>query len=200
MSSIILDAISSLGAWNYAIIFLAMIVEGDPFLFSAFFLANEGVFGIATLSIVIFLGVLVGDLLWYWLGVKIDKQNFSLREISRRETKLMVWAEKVAAPFDDHLISRTFHTIFISKFTYGIYHAIILRAGMLRFPIRRFIGYDAISTIVWMAAVGGLGYFSSYSFSLVKQSLKYAEIGLLIGILFFLFISHYISKRSKKIL
>jgi len=190
MSSIILAAISSLGVWNYIIIFLAMIVEGDPFLFSAFFLANEGVFGIATLSIVIFLGVLVGDLLWYWLGIKIDKQN----------SKLMVWAEKVAAPFDEHLISRTFHTIFISKFTYGTYHAILVRAGMLRFPIRRFIGYDAISTIVWMAVVGGLGYFSSYSFSLARQYLKIAEVGLLIGVLGFIFLSRYISKRSIKIL
>jgi membrane protein DedA with SNARE-associated domain len=190
MSSIILTAISSLGAWNYVIIFLAMIVEGDPFLFSAFFLANEGVFGIPTLLIVIFSGVLVGDLLWYWLGIKIDKQN----------SKLVGWAEKIAAPFDEHLISRTFHTIFISKFTYGTYHAILVRAGMLRFPIRRFIGYDAISTLVWMVVVGGLGYFSSYSFSLVKQYLKIAEVGLLIGVLFFVFLSRYISKRSRKIL
>lgn len=190
MSSIILGAISSFGVWNYVIIFLAMIIEGDPFLFTAFFLANEGVFGIATLSIVIFCGVLVGDLLWYWLGIRIDKTN----------SKLIPWAEKIASPFDEHLISRTFHTIFISKFTYGTYHAILVRAGMLRFPIRRFIGYDAISTVVWMVAVGGLGYFSSYSFSLVKQYLKYAEIGLLVGVLFFIFLSKYISKRSKKIL
>ncbi len=186
MSPIILTAISSLGVWNYVIIFLAMIVEGDPFLFAAFFLANEGVFGIATLSIVIFLGVLVGDLLWYWLGVKIDKHN----------SRLVGWAERIAAPFDEHLISRTFHTIFISKFTYGTYHAIIFRAGMLRFPIRRFIGYDAISTVVWMAVVGGLGYFSSYSLSMIKI----AEVGLLAGVLFFIFLSKYISKRSIKIL
>jgi len=190
MSSIILNAISSLGIWNYVIIFLAMIVEGDPFLFSAFFLAHEGVFGIATLSIVIFCGVLIGDLIWYWLGIKIDKHN----------SRLVGWAEKIAAPFDEHLISRTFHTIFISKFTYGTYHAILLRAGMLRFPIRRFIGYDAISTIVWMAVVGGLGYFSSYSFSLIKQYIKIAEVGLLIGVLFFVFLSKYISKRSRQIL
>jgi len=190
MGSIILGAISSLGVWNYVIIFLAMIVEGDPFLFSAFFLANEGVFNIPTLSIIIFLGVLAGDLIWYWLGVKLDKQN----------SKLVGWAEKIASPFDDHLISRTFHTIFISKFAYGTYHAILVRAGMLRFPIRRFIGYDAISTVVWMAVVGGLGYFSSYSFSLVKQYLKIAEVGLLIGVLFFVFLSKYISKRSRQIL
>jgi membrane protein DedA with SNARE-associated domain len=190
MSSIILAAISSLGLWNYLIIFLAMIIEGDPVLFSVFFLANEGVFSVAPLLIVVFLGVLVGDLFWYWLGIKLDKQN----------SKLAGWAEKIAAPFDEHLISRTFHTIFISKFTYGTYHAILVRAGMLRFPIRRFIGYDAISTLVWMAVVGGLGYFSSYSFSLIKQYIKIAEVGLLVGILFFIFLSKYISKRSRQIL
>lgn len=167
-----------------------MIIEGDPFLFSAFFLAHEGVFGIPTLSIVIFLGVLVGDLLWYWLGIKIDKQN----------SKLVGWAEKIAAPFDGHLLSNTFRTIFLSKFTYGTYHAILVRAGMLRLPVRRFIGYDAISTVFWMAVIGGLGYFSSYSFSLIKQYMKLAEIGLLVGILFFIFLSKYISKRSRQIL
>lgn len=190
MSSYILAAISSLGAWNYLIIFVAMIIEGDPFLFSAFFLAHEGVFGVPTLLLVVFFGVLVGDLFWYWLGIKIDKHG----------SRLVSWAEKIAAPFDEHLISRTFHTIFISKFTYGTYHAILVRAGMLRFPIRRFIGYDAVSTLVWIAVVGGLGYFSSYSFSLIKQYMKIAEIGLLAGVLFFIFLSKYISKRSRQIL
>lgn len=168
-----------------------MIIEGDPFLFSAFFLAHEGVLRISTLSVVVFLGVLIGDLLWYWLGIKIDKHS---------SRKLVDWAERIAAPFDGHLISRTFHTIFISKFTYGTYHAILVRAGMLRFPIRRFIGYDAVSTVVWMIVVGGLGYFSSYSFSLIKHYMKIAEVGLLIGILFFIFLSKYISKRSRQIL
>ena len=185
-----LGMISAIGIWSYLIIFAGMIFEGDVFLFSAFFLVREGVFNIWPIIGIGFLGVILGDLLWYWLGIKVDKTN----------SRLLRWAEKIAAPFDEHLISRTFHTIFISKYTYGIYHAILLRAGMLRFPLRRFIGYDAISTAVWMFIVGGLGYFSSFYFSMIKQYIRFAEIGLLAGIILFVFVSHYVAKRSKDIL
>jgi undecaprenyl-diphosphatase len=190
MNSYLLGIVSAIGIWGYLIIFVGVLFEGDIFLFSAFFLAREGVFSVLPLIGVGFLGVILGDLSWYWLGIKVDKTN----------SRLLRWAEKIAAPFDEHLISRTFHTIFISKYTYGIYHAILLRAGMLRFPLRRFVGYDLISTLVWMAIVGGLGYFSSFYFSLVKQYIKFAEIGLLLGIVLFVFVSHYLAKKSKDIL
>lgn len=185
-----LGIISAIGFWRYLIVFFGMIFEGDILLFSSFFLAREGVFHLGTLFAVTLLGVLLGDLMWYWLGEKIDKSH----------SRLLLWAEKIAAPFDEHLISRTFHTIFISKYTYGIHHAILLRAGMLRFPLRRFVGYDFISSLVWIFIVGGLGYFSSFYFSLIKHYIKFAELGLLFGILLFVFISHYIAKKSKDIL
>jgi membrane protein DedA with SNARE-associated domain len=190
MSSYLLGIILSIGFWRYLIIFLAMILEGDIFLFTSFFLAHEGAFNVLKLIAIILPGVVLGDLVWYWVGVKIDKTN----------SKLQLWAERIATPFDSHLISRTFHTIFLSKFTYGLHHAILLRTGMLRYPLRRFIGYDFVSTIIWIIIVGGLGYFSSYSFSLVKHYIKFAEIGLLLGILMFVFVSHYISKKSKEII
>jgi membrane protein DedA with SNARE-associated domain len=167
-----------------------MFLEGDIFLFSAFFLAREGVFNLWPLIGFSYFGVLLGDLMWYRLGIKVDKSN----------SRLLRHAEKIAAPFDEHLISRTFRTIFISKYTYGIYHAILLRAGMLRFPIRRFVGYDAVSTIAWMSIVGGLGYFSSFYFSMIKNYIKFAEVGLLLGVLLFVFVSYYLARKSKDIL
>ncbi|MCL5017563.1 MAG: VTT domain-containing protein [Patescibacteria group bacterium] len=190
MNSYLQGIVSIIGIWAYLIVFVGVIFEGDIFLFSAFFLAREGVFDVWLLTLVVFFGIIFGDLLWYRLGIKLDKTN----------SRLLRWAEKIAAPFDGHLISRTFHTIFISKYTYGIHHAILVRAGMLRFPLRRFVGYDAISTSVWIFVVGGLGYFSSLYFSMIKNYIKFAEIGLLLGILLFVFTSHYLAKRSRDIL
>ncbi len=60
-----------LGFWlpvGYLVVFLAMMVEGDAALFAAAFLTHQGFFNLGVIIVVVFLGVLIGDLGWYWLG------------------------------------------------------------------------------------------------------------------------------------
>src|SRR3989344_386151 len=172
---------------GYLAVFVAMIFEGDLFLFAAAFLTHQGFFDPYKMLVTLFSGSICGDLLWYWLGLKLNGSS-----------RFTAFAGKIAAPFDEHLIQRPLHTIFISKFIYGVHHAILVRAGMLRIRLDRFLRIDISAIGAWVLIVGGLGFVSSYSFDRMRHSIKFIEFGLLAVFVVFLVISYLISYEAKK--
>ncbi len=174
--------------FGYIVVFFGMILEGDVFLFTAAFLTEEGYFHPGIIAITVYAGVILGDLFWYALGLWLDTSS----------TFLTRWAKRIVKPFEGGLQRRPLHTIFISKFTYGFSHAVLMRAGSLRIPLKKFFKIDAISSLGWMAVVGGLGYFSGASFSLIKHYLKVAEIALLFVLVAFFVVWHLIINRSRE--
>ncbi len=172
----------------YIAAFIGMIVEGDAFLFAAGFITQSKVFNPVIMWTVLVAGAIVGDILWYKLGHRLDSAVW----------KPARWFGRLAKPFDRHVETRPFHTLFISKFAYGLHHAIVMRAGALRVDINRFIKLDVITSILWVTIIGGLGYFSGASFIYVKKHLRFAEVGLLIALAVFLLLERVIAWQIKK--
>ncbi len=173
---------------GYIVVFVAMIFEGDIFLFTAAFLTSQGFFDPINMFVAIITGVLSGDLFWYWVGLRLREQT----------GLITTWAKRIAAPFDDHLKQRTAHTIFLSKFIYGVHHAILIRAGMLKIRLNKFIKIDFISTLAWIIIVGGLGFASSISFDKIKHQIRFLEGTFLVAAICFLLFSYLISYQVKK--
>lgn len=188
MASIALASLAWWRPFGYLLVFLGMIIEGDAVLFTAFFLSHQGFFDPVYLFITAFIGVLFGDVLWYWLGAWFSN---SFVFIAR-------WAERIARPFDAHIIERPLRTIFLSKFAYGIHHALLMRAGALRLPLSKFMRDDFISTFFWMAIVGGLGFFFGASYSLIRHYLRFVEGAVLFGLLAFFILWHFVALISRK--
>jgi len=172
----------------YPIIFIGMLLEGEAVLFAAFYLAHQGHLKPEIIILVALSGIFIGDILWYKLGARLEKSSAIARKI----------AAKVSKRLDKHLIKQPLTTIFISKFTYGIYHAVLLRAGALKIRFKTFLQAAISSSIIWFSLIGGLAYFSSVSMNLLKRYFKYGEIGLVVGIIIFFVITHFVSKISKK--
>lgn len=173
---------------GYIVVFVAMIFEGDILLFSAAFLTHQGFFNPVYMFLTVLTGVLGGDLLWYWVGLR-------LRERTGWITK---WAKNIAEPFDNHLMFRTIRTIFLSKFIYGVHHAILIRSGMLKIELKKYCKIDFVTTIIWMVIVGGLGFISSISFDRIKHLLKFWGGTFLAVTLIFLILSYLISYEARK--
>ena len=165
---------------GYFVIFIAMIIEGDLVLFTAAFLTHQGFFDPFKMLVTVFSGSISGDLFWYWLGLKLNGSS-----------KFTAWASRMAAPFDDHLIQRPLHTIFLSKFIYGFHHAILIRAGMLKTRFDKFLRIDLISIVGWMLIVGGLGYASSCS-------IRYIQFSLMFVVIAYIVLSYVFSYGAKK--
>lgn len=172
----------------YWIIFIGMMIEGDILLFTVGFLTYQGYFDIGVVLLTVFSGVIIGDNIWYVLGEFMDeKDNFFTRFIKR-----------ATESFDDHLKNHTVRTIFISKFAYGLYRPILLRAGSLRLSFKQFIEGDIAASVIWIFIIGGLGYLGSASFFLIKHYLRYTEVSLFFGLILFILISHIFRHISKK--
>ncbi|MBI4993828.1 VTT domain-containing protein [Candidatus Wolfebacteria bacterium] len=171
---------------GYWIAFFGIMIEGDILIFVSFFLASQEYFKVGKLFFVLFLGTIIGDMIWYYFGSWANK--FLL--VAKLAKKIKI--------FDDHLIKRPFHTMVISKFAYGLHHLILMRAGALNFDFKKFVKYDFVSGAVWISSIGVLGYLSGASFLAIKKYLKFTEVGLLLAIFIFILAEYFIRRKSKE--
>lgn len=186
--SIILPFITAFPVLGYMFVFFIMMFEGDVALFTVAFLTSQDYFDFWDMTFTALGGVLIGNILWYWAGIHLN----------RLSPFIYKWSERIGKPFDDHLVKRTFRTFFISKFTYGVHHALLLRAGTLKMPLITFIKNDFLATVIWFTIIGSIGYTAGASFAHAKHYLKYAEIGLLIALIGFFVLEHVVRKRSRE--
>jgi len=175
---------------SYIVVFIAMIVEGDFTLFTSLFLSRDGFFDLAIILPVLYAGVLIGDLLWFLLGVKLSRLSYRPR--------LAAWMERVARPFDEQLDKKPFRTLFISKFIYNAHHPLLMRAGARRMNINDFIKRDMVASALWIFIVGGAGYFFSLSLHTFRHYMHFLEVGLLVGLVLFFIIERTISHLFQK--
>jgi membrane protein DedA with SNARE-associated domain len=188
METLFLQYVNEWGLLVYAIIFIAMFVEGDIVLFSAFYLANLGHINVWALITVGIVGVVFGDMIWYKIGERLEKRSAFFRKIAAKITKTL----------DRRLQKHPISTLWITKFTYGIHHAVLLRAGATHIPIKKYFLIMTGAAITWTGVLGGLAYFSSISIDLLGKYIKYGEISLLIGIIIFFIIMRLLSKIGHK--
>jgi membrane protein DedA with SNARE-associated domain len=155
--------------------------------FAAVFLMSIKAIGIAPGLITLYLGIFAEQLFYYWIG----------RHLSRRE-KIAKWSDKVAAPFDRHLRSKTFRTLLFSKFIYGLHRAVLVRSGMLKLHFKMFAKYTMYISFIWLAIIGGLGLIFDASYGAFKSYFRFAEAIPLLLVVAFFAAEWHISKRLKK--
>jgi len=177
---------------GYALIFIGMLFEGEILIFTSFFLARQGFLDLSYIVITLFSGSLFGDLLWYWSGVYLNNSKSRIGRLAHK------WSCHLTKPFEGHLVRRTFYTTFLSKFVYGVHHPIMLRIESLGIKISDYVKIDALAIALWMTIIGSLGYFAGVYFHLIRQYLRIAEIGLIIGVVIFIIASHLVSNYLKK--
>jgi len=188
METLFLHYLVLMGWWVYGLIFIGMIVEGETFLFAAIYMAHLGYLNLKILLVVVFLGLIFSDFFWYFVGEFLERKSKFVRK----------WMGRVSQPLDSKLHKRPMSTIFMTRFAYGIYHATLMRAGALKISLKLYFKTVVISSAVWVSLIGGVAYFSSIYIGLFKKYLKYGEIALLVAIIIFLFLSHFISKYTKR--
>jgi membrane protein DedA with SNARE-associated domain len=154
---------------------------------ASIFLITQGVLQPVVSVILIVLGAIGEQLLWFWVGLKLGENHF----ISK-------WGHKLSHRFDPHLVHRTFHSLAISKFIYGFHRAVLIRSGMLKIGLKKFVKASIPATLIWLSIIGTLGFIFSASLGVLKYYLKYGELVLLLIILIFFVADYFVSKRLAK--
>ena len=164
--------------YGYTLLAFGIFIEGDAVLYTAGFLAHRGVFDPSLTFFWLLAGATLGDIVWYNLGSYLETQD----------NTIVRWLKKATNPFGLYLTNHPKKSLFISKFLYGVNHAILCKAGAMQTPLKTFIRNDLPANLLWIVIVGGLGYASSAGLVHMRHPVRMAELGLFVGILVIMFI------------
>ena len=180
-----------LARYGYGFIFLGTVFEGELILLASGFLAYLGALNIWLVIISGFVGAVVGDNIWYYIGRHggthfIDNYGKFFLLTKKRVSK----AQKY---FDTHGAK----TIFFSRFIFGTRISSAVLAGALGMSRKKFLRSNVAGAGLWACLTVGLGYFFGNSFELLRHYIHQTEVALLILaiIVIIIFILRYIHNR-----
>jgi membrane-associated protein len=116
--------------------------------------------GDLTLSVVIAAaaaGAFLGDNTAYWIGRRFGARAVDRFFSSEKARRRIDWAE-------GQLSERGGELIAVARFIPGGRTAVTLSAGLLGYPWRRFVAFDAAAAVGWALYASLLGYFGGQAF------------------------------------
>ncbi len=141
-------------ALAYLVLFLGMFIEGEVFFLTAAIFALEGFLNWWIILVVTFVGVVLGDIVWYFLG------RFS------KDTRLGAWVSKKFVGYQDWLEenfeTRYLRLAFMSKFLYYVNRITPLLAGWQKMDFKKFFRVHLIAAAGWLAFVFVIGKFFGF--------------------------------------
>ena len=151
-------------SWAYAIIFvfafldaLVPLVPSETAVITAGVVAASGDLSLALIVPAAAIGAFLGDNTSYFIGRKFGepaKRRFFPGEKARRRLE---WA-------DEQLRERGGELIAVARFIPGGRIAVTLSAGLLAYPWRRFVIFDAAAALAWALYSALLGYYGGQTF------------------------------------
>lgn len=180
--------------WGYAILFIAMVLEGEVFLIMAGMLASLDAFDRGDVLWIALVGVVLGNIMWYNLGAKLKDARLTRRILKR--------AERIMTFFLPEFRENPFKSIFFSKFIYGANRATVIMSGVLHIPFKLFFKAEFLASIVWVALYFEIGYFFGYAaVSTTRKAGHLALMALLFMVAFILIqklITHQYERHERK--
>ncbi len=171
-----------IGHFPYFGLFITLLLGGLGFPFPegvtlivCGFLISTHVMKLLPALSVAYSGVLIGDLLAYYLGRKYGRMIVT-HKIFRR----IISPERLSKLEDKFNNKRTF-LIMIGGHLLG---EIFLVAGVMRMPVHKFLIADAIASLFAIAIWTGIGYIGGNSLEIIKEDISRVEhIGILFAII-----------------
>ncbi|MDP3901350.1 MAG: hypothetical protein Q8Q37_00020 [bacterium] len=131
--------------WAYAILFGGMFIEGEVFFLTGAILTLQGHLSWPWFLLTIFIGVILGDIAWYYLGrwTRATKLGFLL---SDKFSRLHSW-------LSENFMSRYPRLACYSKFLYYVNRLTPLIAGWHGLEIKKFIRIHLAAAVLWIGAM-----------------------------------------------
>lgn len=172
----LLEAIGYLGI--FAIIFaesgllIGFFLPGDSLLFTAGFLASQGIFNILWLAGLCFLAAVLGDSVGYAFGHRVGRRIFT------REDSIIFHKhnlQRAQAFYDRH----GGKTIILARFLPVVRTFAPILAGVGSMPYQRFLWYNVVGGALWAMGLTVLGYYLGSAIPDVDQYLLPVVIGII---------------------
>ncbi|WP_422753881.1 DedA family protein [Micromonospora sp. WMMD708] len=162
--------------WVYLVIFVVTAVDaffpavpGETVLITAGVFAASGEPNLVAVIAVAALGALVGDHVSYGIGRGGGAARLARLPDGSRRRSGSDWARRAVDRRGGSILTT-------SRFVPGGRTAVTLTMGAVRYPLLRFLVFDAVAATVWSLYCGLLGYFGGLAFE--RDPLR----GLLVGV------------------
>lgn len=133
-------------------LFIGFFLPGDSLLFTAGFLASQGIFDIKILAILCFIGAVLGDSVGYLFGHKVGKKLFHKKDSLLFHKDNLMKAEKF---YEKHGKK----TIVIARFMPMIRTFAPIVAGIGSMDYKTFISYNIFGGLIWGVGLTLAGYY-----------------------------------------
>jgi membrane protein DedA with SNARE-associated domain len=158
-----------LKTYGYWAVLIGTFAEGETFLVLGGFAAHRGYLALPWVILAAFIGTLMGDQLFFYLG-----RTHTQWVLDRRPS----WKARVDRA--QQLLER-FRTLLILgfRFMYGLRTIIPFLIGMSSVSTRKFIILDVIAAFVWAVVVGTGGYLFGNILEIILGDIKHYELPIL---------------------
>jgi membrane protein DedA with SNARE-associated domain len=180
--------ISLLTSYGYFILFPLALIEGPALSLAVGFLISLGIFNFFPALGILILGDLIPDVFYYFLGAKGSEWKF---------------IKKYKERFNFASLEKVWHNhpgkaLLITKFSYGISAMLLIMAGIIKIPFKKFISYSFLISVAQYSLIMSIGYILGNSYKLAEGYIKYLEIIVLIGAMLFIIGYQLFLKYARK--
>jgi membrane protein DedA with SNARE-associated domain len=174
-----------LTSYGYLAIIIGTFLEGETILILAGFLAHRGYLELHLVILCAFLGTLLGDQLYFYIGY------FMGREALARRPR---WKNKAERVFS-LLASWQSWLILGFRFLYGLRTVTPFIIGTSKISPLRFLILNMLGGLIWATSIGALGYLFGHSLGIMISDIKRYELIVFAGITGIGLGVHYLCRR-----
>ena len=184
-------ALAWIMAHGYALMFVAMLIEGPVVTAAASFAAAQGVFSIWIVFALAILGDLVADIIYFGLGyytrlALIEKYGARFGMTKER-------TEKIQGLVNAHAVK----TIVAIKLTPLIPAPGLMAVGATRMPIKKFALICLVITLPKVLIFMTLGYYFGHLYAEVSRYTEYAQYLIVVAVIAVLIIRYFYQKLTE---
>jgi membrane protein DedA with SNARE-associated domain len=177
-----------ISTYGYAAIAIGTFFEGETILVLGGFAAHQGYLELPVVLASAFLGTLLGDQLYFYVG-RAKGQDFLAKRPHWKSR-----SEKVFALLDKHQL----WLILGFRFLYGLRTLTPFVIGASRISALRFLLLDGLGAFIWATVIGVLGYLFGYTLELLIGNIKRYELWLFIGLAALMLLIWSVNVLAKK--
>ena len=193
------EAVEFLIKHGYSLLFGWVLVEqmglpipAIPLLIAAGALAGSGKIDLALAVSLALVAVILADLFWYSLG------RYRGGRILKLLCRISLEPDSCVRRTENLFVRHGAHSLLVAKFVPGLNTAAPSLAGIFRMPVRRFMIFDSLGGLFWVATFAGLGFiFSDQLEQIASHALRWGGwlVAVLAGSLAAYILWKYIQRR-----
>jgi membrane protein DedA with SNARE-associated domain len=160
----------AVATYGYAALLPLAVIEGPAVTVFAAFLAAQGLLDVGVVYLVVVLGDLLGDLMYYVGGRFLLQRLVNWRGAwaVRLRHRVSVLAQRVRA--------RAGAMLLFGKLTHSAGFAVLLAAGAAHVPLRRFLAYNFLGTLPKSLLFVVIGYWFGRLYIALQGDLRVAGV------------------------